>query len=315
MRKIGIILSAFLFSAALGTSFADDGQGNLYLGAGVTSLGLDNERVVGVPTTSPGHTPKVGSLFLGYQFDSRWAADLSIGTDLSNNVDTNLFAINGYRFFTDKKWRPFISAGASSYSIDEATKDQTEQLQAGLGISGALTEKLELRAGFQHSFTLSDPSYDDDAFMLALNWHFRKPAAVVAAAPAPQPESVPQQKEVIDTFELLVQFDFDKSDIKSVYQPQFDDIAKILQENPDISMTVEGHTCWIGTEQYNQGLSERRANAVKTRFIQEYGISADRITTEGYGETRPVADNNTRAGREKNRRAIAVILKPRIVTE
>jgi len=148
-----------------------------------------------------------------------------------------------------------------------------------------------------------------------LNWHFRKPVTVVAAAPAPQPESVPQKKEVVDTFELLVQFDFDKSDIKSVYQPQFDDIARILKENPDISMTVEGHTCWIGTEQYNQGLSERRANAVKTRFIQEYGISADRITTEGYGETRPVADNNTRAGREKNRRAIAVILKPRIVTE
>ena len=126
---------------------------------------------------------------------------------------------------------------------------------------------------------------------------------------------MPKQKEVVDTFELLVQFDFDKSDIKSVFKPQFDEIARVLQESPSISMTVEGHTCWIGTEEYNQALSQRRADAVRARFIQDYGISADRISIEGYGESRPIADNNTQAGRESNRRAIAVILRPRIVSE
>jgi OOP family OmpA-OmpF porin len=100
-----------------------------------------------------------------------------------------------------------------------------------------------------------------------------------------------------------------------VFKPQFDEIARVLQESPSISMTVEGHTCWIGTEEYNQGLSQRRADAVRAKFIQDYGISADRISIEGYGESRPIADNNTKAGRESNRRAIAVILRPRIVSE
>lgn len=316
MKKLSLLLSCFLLSASLNAASAET-DGNVYLGFGLSSLALDSERVDGVPTRSPGHTPKIGSLLLGYQFNDRWSADISIGTDLSNNVDTNQFAVNGYRFFGEKQWKPFVSAGLSSFSIDDASVDQTEQFQVGLGISGSLSEKLELRAGYQHFFEFGDESYNDDGVFIGLNWHFRKPRAVAVsqARPEPQPESVPKQKEVVDTYELLVQFDFDNADIKSVFKPQFDEIARVLKENPSISMTVEGHTCWIGTEEYNQGLSERRATAVRNMFIQDHGISADRISIEGFGETRPVADNNTQAGREKNRRAIAVILSPRIVTE
>ena len=315
MRKLGFLVSGVVLSAACNTAIAANTEGNVYLGFGLSSLALDSERVVGVPTRSPGHTSKIGMLFLGYQFNDLWSADISVGTDMSNNVDTNQFSINGYRFFGEKNWKPYISAGLSSNSIDDATEDQTEQIQAGLGISGTLSDNLELRAGYQHFFELGGESYNDDAVTISLNWHFRKPKAVKVAQPAPQPESVPKQKEVVDTFELLVQFDFDKSDVKSVFKPQFDEIARVLKESPDISMTVEGHTCWIGTEEYNQGLSERRASAVRNKFIEDYGIAADRINIEGYGETRPVADNNELAGRQKNRRAIAVILRPRIVTE
>jgi len=307
-------LSGLLLSASITVASADT-DGNVYLGFSLSSLALDSGRVDGVPTRSPGHTPKIGNLLLGYQFNDRWSAGLSFGTDLSDNVDTNQFAINGYRFFGDKKWKPYVSAGLSSNSIDAALVDQTEQFQAGVGISGMLSEKLELRAAYQHYFEFGDESYDDDAVTVGLNWHFSKPSAAAVTQATPQPESVPEKKEVIDTFELLVQFDFDKSNIKSVFKPQFDEIARVLQENPSISMTVEGHTCWIGTEEYNMGLSQRRSDAVKQKFIEEFGISADRIVVEGYGESRPVADNNTQAGREKNRRAIAVILKPRKVAE
>jgi len=316
MRKLGVLLFGLLLSASINAASAET-DGNVYLGFGLSSLALDSERVDGVPTRSPGHTPKIGSLLLGYQFNDKWAADLSFGTDLSDNVDTDQFAVNGYRFFGEKKWKPYISAGLSSFSIDDATVDQTEQFQAGLGLSGMLSDQIELRMAYQHFFEFGDESYNDDGVSIGLNWHFgKKPAAVVAqASPDAQPESVPKQKEVVDTYELLVQFDFDKADIKSVYKPQFDEIARVLKENPSISMTVEGHTCSIGTEEYNQDLSGRRANAVKNMFIQDYGISAGRMDTEGFGETRPVGDNQTQLGREKNRRAIAVILKPRIVTE
>ncbi|MFW2438464.1 MAG: OmpA family protein [Arenicellales bacterium] len=316
MKTLSIFLSGLFLSTSLNVALAET-EGNVYLGFGLSSLALDGERVAGVPTRSPGHTPKIGSLLLGYQFNDRWSADISLGTDLSDNVDTNLFSINGYRFFGDKNWKPYVSAGLSSFSIDDATVDQTEQIQAGLGISGGLSDNLELRVGYQHFFDIGDESYNDDAVTVGLNWHFgkAKAVAVVQPSPEPQPESVPVKKEVIDTFELLVQFDFDKSDIKSVYKPQFEEIAQVMKESPDVSLTVEGHTCWIGTEQYNQGLSERRSEAVKNMFIQEYGFSSDRISIEGYGETRPIADNNTQAGREKNRRAIAVILRPRTVEE
>lgn len=314
MKQFGIFISVIFMSIFINVARAES-DGNVYAGFGISSLALDSERVIGVPTRSPGHTPKIGSLFLGYQFNNRWSLDLTLGTDLSNNVNTDQVSINGYRFFGDKNWKPYISAGVSSFSINDATVDQTEQIQAGFGLSGSLSNNLELRVGYQHFFDLDDTSYNDDGVTVALNWHFKKPRTTTVARAVPQPESIPEKKEVTETFELLVQFDFDKADIKSTYKPQFDVIAGVLKESPDKSMTVEGHTDSTGTEEYNQGLSERRAEAVVKKFIQDYGIASGRLSIKGYGESRPVADNNAAEGRAKNRRAFAVILRPGKATE
>ncbi|MFZ0487529.1 MAG: OmpA family protein [Arenicellales bacterium] len=291
-------------------------QSNLYLGVGATSLALDGDRVPGVPTTSPGHTSKIGSLILGYQFDDLWSADVSLGTDMSDNVNLDVFTVNGYRYFGSSNWRPYVSAGASSFNnIDGARDDNTQQLQAGIGFSGGLNRNLELRLGYQRYFAISGENYQDNAFGAMLAWHFRQPEATPVSQPAPQAESVPATKEVVETIELKVLFDFDKSVIKSAYEPQFQDMAKALRANPDVSITIEGHTDSIGTDEYNQGLSERRANAVKQKLVNDYGISPDRLDIKGYGESRPVADNSTPAGRQKNRRSIAVIMQTRTVTE
>lgn len=294
----------------------EEGRSKLYLGIGATSLALDNDRVPGVPTSSPSHSSKVGSLILGYQFDELWAADLSFGTDLSNNVDVDAIAVNGYRFLGSGMWRPYVSAGLSSFSsIEGVPDDDTQQAQVGFGVSAALNRNVEVRAGYQHYFTISDESFQDKAVGAALLWHFREPMAETVAQTEPQPESVPEEKEVVETVELRVQFDFDKSTIKSHFEPQFQELAQALQDNPDKTITIEGHTCWIGTDEYNQGLSERRANAVKQKLVEDYGIAPERLDTQGYGESRPVADNTTLAGRERNRRAIAVIMQTRTVTE
>jgi len=314
MKQFGIFISVIFMSIFINVARAES-DSNVYAGFGISSLALDSERVIGVPTRSPGHTPKIGSLFLGYQFNNRWSLDLTLGTDLSNNVNTDQVSINGYRFFGDKNWKPYISAGVSSFSINDATVDQTEQIQAGFGLSGSLSNNLELRVGYQHFFDLDDTSYNDDGVTVALNWHFKKPRTTTVARAVPQPESIPEKKEVTETFELLVQFDFDKADIKSTYKPQFDVIAGVLKESPDKSMTVEGHTDSTGTEEYNQGLSERRAEAVVKKFIQDYGIASGRLSIKGYGESRPVADNIAAEGRAKNRRAFAVILRPGKATE
>ena len=74
-----------------------------------------------------------------------------------------------------------------------------------------------------------------------------------------------------------------------------------MKEHPELRALVEGHTDSIGSEAYNLRLSERRANAVAD-YMESQGISSSRITTKGWGKSKPVADNRTKEGRAKNRR-------------
>ncbi len=96
-------------------------------------------------------------------------------------------------------------------------------------------------------------------------------------------------------------FDFDKATIKPQYYSMLDDVVRIIRQNPDLRVEIQGHTDSIGSEAYNMDLSRRRANAVKTYLVNQ-GISSARLTTVGYGESRPVATNATKEGRAKNRR-------------
>jgi OOP family OmpA-OmpF porin len=101
-------------------------------------------------------------------------------------------------------------------------------------------------------------------------------------------------------------FDFDKSVIKSKYYPDLDDVVRVMQENPDLRVEIQGHTCNIGTEKYNQGLSERRAKSV-LKYLKDHGIQAERLSWKGFGESQPAFPNTSRENRVKNRR---VELKP-----
>jgi OOP family OmpA-OmpF porin len=80
-----------------------------------------------------------------------------------------------------------------------------------------------------------------------------------------------------------------------------DEVAKIMAENPETKLTIDGHTDNVGTDALNQKLSESRAASVKTYLVSK-GVDESRLTSTGYGETQPVADNKTAAGRTKNRR-------------
>ena len=99
--------------------------------------------------------------------------------------------------------------------------------------------------------------------------------------------------------ELL--FDFDKAIIKSSSLPELNEIAVILKKNPGLKIHLKGHTCNIGSKKYNMDLSMRRANAVK-KYLVSKDISMERITTEGFGFSKPVASNKTKQGRAMNRR-------------
>jgi outer membrane protein OmpA-like peptidoglycan-associated protein len=110
-----------------------------------------------------------------------------------------------------------------------------------------------------------------------------------------------QGDELKVTFSEKILFDFDSSTLKSASQTQLNEVADVLNKYPDTNIIVKGHTDSKGTEEYNQRLSERRAQAVVT-YLEDHGVADARMTARGYGESQPVADNATEEGRAENRR-------------
>jgi OmpA-OmpF porin, OOP family len=138
-----------------------------------------------------------------------------------------------------------------------------------------------------------------------------KPAPPPEPKPAPPPPPAPEKpkpppekpKPVAEkiTFAADVLFDFDKAVIKPEGKSKLDDISnKVRGINLEVVIAI-GHADWIGTDQYNQRLSVRRAESVKAYLVSK-GIEGNRVYTEGKGEKQPVAENKTREGRAKNRR-------------
>ncbi|NLC71456.1 MAG: OmpA family protein [Desulfuromonadaceae bacterium] len=104
-------------------------------------------------------------------------------------------------------------------------------------------------------------------------------------------------------FSLRIEFDFDSAEIRSAYRNDLPVAAEFIKNNPAIPyMLLAGHTDSIGSDAYNQKLSERRANAVRNYLIQNFNIDSKKLVAKGYGESKPIATNDTEAGRQKNRR-------------
>lgn len=117
------------------------------------------------------------------------------------------------------------------------------------------------------------------------------------------------QKATVETLKLNILFPTNSDSVTEQYQGEVKKVADFLNKNPEVTVTIEGHTDAQGAEAYNQTLSQRRADSVKTQLVSRYGIAADRINAVGFGESRPVASNDTAAGRAENRRVVAIMQK------
>jgi outer membrane protein OmpA-like peptidoglycan-associated protein len=173
---------------------------------------------------------------------------------------------------------------------------------------------------------------------VTLAWHFGKPKRKAAPAPAPapvveqprpapqpQPESAPapaprpepkpaptpapapQPELVMITVGDLL-FDFDKAELRPEGRAELARAATWLRQHAQVSAAVEGHTDNYGGDGYNQRLSEARAKAVYDYLVSE-GVAASRLSHRGYGESRPVAGNDTAGGRARNRRVEIRLVK------
>jgi OOP family OmpA-OmpF porin len=190
---------------------------------------------------------------------------------------------------------------------------------AGVGIQQARTSCASVTVNgqrVQDCQSISDSN--DDTFWLwgaligaasgavlcgVLGHVFLDPASeeVALAPPPPMPEPTPappvRQRIVLRG----VNFDFNSSTIGPESRPVLDEAATLLKANPGVQVVVKGFTDSIGSAEYNQALSLRRAEAVY-RYLVNQGVDPERLTVEGFGKTNPVASNDTEAGRAQNRR-------------
>ena len=137
-----------------------------------------------------------------------------------------------------------------------------------------------------------------------------KSTANVVVTTVPPPVVVPKVSVAAERFcnkpaILMINFDVDKYNIKPQYHGELKTVGDFLKEFPTSHGEIVGHTDSTHTRAYNQKLSERRANSVKEYIKKNFGIAPERLTSQGYGEDRPIATNKTKAGRAKNRRIVA----------
>jgi OOP family OmpA-OmpF porin len=289
------------------------------------------------------HGPAYG-VGLGYNFDTHWGAEAVfnyVDTESRTNggsVNAYVYRLNGlYHFTPFGNLIPYVAAGIGgiSFDPDRGDSDTNALINYGAGLKYFLTESLALQGDVRHIISFSD-THHNMIYTVGLAFYFggEKRKEIVAveeqeAVPVKEMEApvvkdsdedgVPDDRDqcprtpkgaTVNEVGCWVckglEFDFDKWNIKPQYYPILDEAIVCMGQHPSIHVEVQGHTCNMGTAEYNQVLSEKRANEVRNYFITR-GIAPERLSSIGYGLTRPIADNATKEGREKNRR---VQLKP-----
>lgn len=234
----------------------------------------------------------------------------------------------------DSKVKPYVmlGAGQAKYEIDETGSsvgtESTDTIgNAGLGVFWRVNDALSVRTEGRAIYNFDNKIWEPQAIAglnLVLGGHLKPAVPVAPVEPVAPPPVViapvatpiaPPPKELTEDLrmELRIFFDTNKSVIKAQYKPEVAKVATKLQEYANASATIEGHTDNTGSRQLNERLALARANAVKAMLVNEFGINASRLSTQGFAWDSPIATNATPDGRALNRRVYAVIKGSRTV--
>ncbi|KAB0506794.1 OmpA family protein [Pseudomonas moorei] len=311
---------------AIGTLIAATSFGALAQGQGAVEgeLNYGKKYNDSVNNVEDGYTPGAS---IGYFLTDDVSLNATYNNDdytRSNNgtghqkIEGDQFGLNAQYHFNNAgdALRPYVQGGVKHGSMTNVAadghtgRDQSTFLTAGGGVKYYFLENVYARAGVEADYKLDNGKWDYiPSVGLGVNFGGgNKPAPAPVPAPAPEPAPVAEAPvaEVVRV-ELDVKFDFNKSVVKPNSYADIKNLADFMKQYPSTTTTVEGHTDNVGPDAYNQKLSERRANAVKQVLTSQYGVSPSRVQSVGYGESRPVADNSTEAGRAVNRRVEAKV--------
>jgi OmpA-OmpF porin, OOP family len=233
-----------------------------------------------------------------------------------------------YNFLPHCRIDPYLVVGGGVQSMrypKTAGGHQTDGIfNVGAGFKFFVSDDVAIRIDGRHIF-----DYQDDQETIH-NWEYsagvsflfggtkEAVAAVETPAPVAQPAPPEEPAPVVPAAEpspghykycetLHTEFDVDRAIVRPEYYPEINKVCDFMKKYPSTTGVIEGHTDNVGSAEHNMDLSQRRAQAVVDYMVQNCGIDRSRLTAKGYGMTRPVADNATDEGKQKNRRIEAVI--------
>lgn len=259
------------------------------------------------------------------------------GQTSNKNIKGGLGGLDAtYHFGTlGDSLRPYISSGVAHQSIgqdDRGGRDNSSYINIGAGLKYYFTENLFANAGVTGMYNMDR---SDTEYMAGLSVGANFGGGGKKVEPVSEPvvctdgdndgvcdnadkcpdteanvtvdaNGCPAAAEAVRV-EMDVKFDFNKAVVKQDDFEEIKSVADFMNQYPQTTTTVEGHTDSVGTEEYNQQLSQRRADAVRKVMVDQYGVAADRVSAVGEGESQPIADNNTADGRALNRRVEASV--------
>lgn len=230
--------------------------------------------------------------------------------------------------------RPYAVLGAGYFSADVnrsgVDKSEDTTVNAGLGVRWMMTQRFGASLDARTVYNV-DKSNNDTIAYLGLNYYLGQVDAPVAAQTDgaeldSDGDGVPDIRDAclgtppntrvdstgcplpvaqVASIKLKVNFAFDSDVVQEKYFTDLGELAKFLQRFEDVDVSVDGHSDSAGDDTYNQQLSQRRAQAVVDMLVNTHGIDADRLKAVGFGESDPVASNDTAEGRAENRRVMA----------
>lgn len=324
-----------LATALLGTTAAQASEfSGIYIGG---KMGMNRSDISGVANAAGKSTQTFG-FEEGYNWDMEnflvggsFFADFNQKTTHTAapnlHYGSNTIGLDLKLGLPSSSWMPYAKLGwarvTGSGVFPASQFKYTNDLHLGLGVEYKFAPNWSATGELTTAASQTNGSkLDNRNITIGLNYYFDTPTpapVTVAAvapvavqekpkpvpAPAPAPEPVPETwKTLLENKPVCIEgaeFEFDSAKLRNPEIQKLNEVVSFAEKYQDAQLESEGHTDSIGTEAYNQKLSVRRAETVKAYLVRK-GVAADRIVTVGFGETKPIADNKTREGRELNRR-------------